>query len=141
MKHENLTKLLATSYVLYAKAQNYHWNVRGQNFISVHKFLEEIYSSKPEIIDEIAERIAQLGQKVSGTLKTYTEMSLISEGNKDLTMIEMMKDLVDSYKTVINFINKIIPEYQNDITTNDLLTRITVGYEKEKWLIESMIEA
>lgn len=141
MKHESLLKLLATTYSLYAKTQNYHWNVRGLHFFHVHKFLEGAYTSKIEVLDEIAERVAQLGQKVPATLKTYTELSLIKEGNHELSMPEMMKDLVESHKTIIDFINKIMLEYQSDVTTTDLLTRRLSDHEKEAWLINSMLDS
>src|SRR5690554_1302291 len=90
---DGLLKVLADSYVLYLKTQNFHWNVTGPHFHSLHEQFEVQYKDLAEAIDEIAERIRILGFKVSGTLKKFSELTSIEENTDQPDAMEMVKRL------------------------------------------------
>ena len=82
---QNLEKLLADSYALALKTQNYHWNVVGENFKPLHELFGAQYEEIADAIDEIAERIRALGSKVEGTFENFIKLSKIKSGNKNFS--------------------------------------------------------
>ena len=98
MNHEKianaLKSVLADSYSLYFKTQNFHWNVTGPHFKSLHSLFEEQYTDLADAIDEIAERIRWLGQKVPGSLKFYSDLTSISSSDEHADSTTMIKELL-----------------------------------------------
>ena len=88
-----LAAVLADTYLLYTKTQNFHWNVEDEDFYSLHKFFEEQYEKLAETIDELAERIRMLGKKAPGSLQRFLELTSLEESNGDLSAQEMIKTL------------------------------------------------
>ena len=84
--------VLADTYCLYLKTQNYHWNVVGQNFISFHQLFATLYESLIEPIDEIAERIRMLGGYAMGSFKDFSRITTVSEANSKLNGHAMLQD-------------------------------------------------
>lgn len=138
MNHEQLFKILASFYHMYIKIQNYHWNVKGSRFFSIHNITEKFYENKAEIIDEIAERISQLGDYVDASFENYTKHSVVKEPATNMTAEEMLKDLVTSYDAIYLLLYEAAKKYEKDIATMDLITKLLVRVEKERWIISSM---
>ena len=98
----NLKEVLADSYILYLKTQNYHWNVTGHHFKSLHLMFEEQYKDLFLAVDLIAERIRALGEKAPGTFKSYSKVTNIKEGDENLDADSMVKDLANDQKIIVN---------------------------------------
>ena len=91
---EKLNLYLANLNVLYRKVQNYHWNIVGAGFFSVHAKLEEYYDAINTQIDDVAERILAIGGRPLGTLKDYLEVTTIKEAeNKEISIPEAVADV------------------------------------------------
>lgn len=141
MKNESLFKLLASYYSLYLKSQSYHWNVVGKNFFQFHEMFGKQYEVLAEEIDEIAERIRMLGEKVPASLGNFSEISIISSPNENLNDKEMLEDLYKSNQELIFFMKKIIKDYEGnrDVVTVDFITQKLSIREKNSWFLLSSI--
>lgn len=139
---EELKVVLADHYLLMLKTHNYHWNVRGPLFKSVHDLTEEQYESLFAAIDEIAERIRALGKLAPGSFALYKELSDIKEGRVDLKAEDMIADLLQSQEMVIKNIRQATEkaeEAEDDVTV-DLLTERLTDLEKYAWMLRSFLE-
>jgi len=133
-----LSKILADTYVLYTKTQNYHWNVEGNNFYSTHKMLEEHYESLAEAIDGIAEQIRFFGFKAPGTLKEFLELASLQEGDFKKSENEMIAELAHDHGTMVANIRKAITEIdETDFGTADVLNQRLIDHEKTAWMLRS----
>src|SRR6056297_1196756 len=103
--HE-LSRVLADSYMLYLKTHNYHWNVTGELFHSLHKQFEEQYTELADAIDEIAERIRALGHKAPGTFKEFHQLTSIEEDTEKPEAIEMVRRLAVANEQVLRTARK-----------------------------------
>ena len=139
---DSLKKVLADSYALYLKTQNYHWNVKGPHFNSLHTLFEGQYQDLAVAIDEIAELIRALGQKAPGTWKEYEALTVIKDGNSALDANEMVLDLAkDQDEIVKNSIQKAFDaatEQGDDVVVDAMVGRMTV-HRKNKWMLNSSI--
>lgn len=136
-----LDKVLSNEYLLLTKTLNYHWNITGEGFISLHKLLESQYEEVKLIVDGTAERLRMLDFKVKVDLQKYTKQSFISEGNKDLNKRGMIMNLYQSHLDIICLLRAILRELasSNDFGTIDCLTEILRYHEKQMWLLKSHI--
>jgi len=134
-----LSFTLADSYVLYAKTQNFHWNIEDTRFYSLHLLLEKQYEDLAEAIDEIAERIRMLGQSAPGSLKQFVEMSSIKEAPVNLSGDEMLLNLLQDHEELIQGIRKQIAlsSKLGDEGTADLLIQRLRWHEKTAWMLRS----
>lgn len=134
-----LTKLLADTYLLYLKTQNYHWNVTGPEFFSLHLLFEKHYKEMADAVDEIAERIRALGFYVEATTEAFKKISSIKEDNKILPKFEMLKELVEGHETVMRDARKLgdLAEKHQDQATVDLIARRLGVHEKAAWMLRS----
>lgn len=139
---DGLSKLLADSYTLYLKTHNYHWNVTGPMFSTLHVMFEQQYTELAMAVDQIAERIRALGVYAPGSYRRYSELTDIEEetGNPDAE--EMVKQLVIGQETVARTARSVFPvaEKANDEPTADLLTQRMQLHEKNAWMLRSLIE-
>lgn len=137
----SLNKILADTYLLYVKTQNYHWNVTGIEFFSVHKMFDEQYHEMAEAIDEIAERIRALGFFVEATLDAFKKISSIKEDGLVHSKLEMLKNLVEGHEVVIRDARNLasLAEKHNDQATVDLMARRLGVHEKAAWMLRSQI--
>jgi starvation-inducible DNA-binding protein len=140
---EALKKVLADTYTLYLKTQNYHWNVEGANFRALHLLFEEQYNELFAAVDLIAERIRALGEKSPGSFAEFKKLTLISEGNSEFDSNRMLKDLHDSQQTIIGNLKKAITvaDKADDVSTVDLLTQRITAHDKAAWMLKSSIPA
>ena len=136
-----LSQTLADNYALLAKTHNYHWNVTGAQFKYLHEMFEEQYNDLFAAIDEIAERVRILGEKVPASLSLFANRTKIKAGNENLTAVEMVKDLAESNETVIEGLRLLqeTAESANDQVSVDLaISRLEV-HEKAVWFLKSSI--
>lgn len=134
-----LSVFLASTYTLYLKVQNYHWNIEGREFFAVHQFTETLYNELFTQVDEIAERVRTLGKKAPGTFRKYLELSHIQEASNEDSCETVMTIIQGDYQTLIADAKKIIAlaEDSNDNGTADLLTPYVSSYEKSLWMMKS----
>ncbi|HXH32285.1 MAG TPA: Dps family protein [Bacteriovoracaceae bacterium] len=138
-----LSKLLADSYLLYLKTQNYHWNVTGSMFHQLHTLFETQYREQAESIDEIAERIRALGEFAPGSFTSFTKVASIKEETSVPTAEEMIQNLVHGNECVVTTAREIIAltdECEDDVTADLMVERMQV-HEKNAWMLRSMIAA
>ena len=136
---QNLSLILADTYVLYAKTQNYHWNIQDPRFYSLHLLLEKQYEELAEAIDEIAERIRMLGERSPGSLKQFINKSSLKETEEDLSGDEMLQDLLKDHETMCRYIRERIAlaSKLGDEGTADLLIQRLRAHEKTAWMLRS----
>lgn len=137
-----LAKVLADSYTLYLKTHNYHWNVTGPLFNTLHLMFEAQYTELATAVDEIAERIRALGVAAPGSYKAFTKLTEIEEETDVPSAEEMIHQLVIGQETVVRTTRTIfrIADSANDEPTADLLTQRMQIHEKNAWMLRSMLE-
>ena len=138
---EGLSRLLADSYTLYLKTHNYHWNVVGPMFNTLHQMFEEQYSELALAVDEIAERIRAHGEPAPGSYRAFTELSSIGEDADAPDASEMIRRLVEGHEAVARTARSVFPsvEEAGDEPTADLLTQRMQVHEKTAWMLRSML--
>ncbi len=137
-----LAKVLADSYTLYLKTHNYHWNVTGPLFNTLHLMFEAQYTELATAVDEIAERIRALGVAAPGSYKAFTKLTEIEEETDVPSAEEMIHQLVIGQETVVRTARTVfkISDSANDEPTADLLTQRMQIHEKNAWMLRSMLE-
>ena len=136
-----LAKLLADTYVLYVKTQNFHWNVHGPEFFSLHKLAQEQYEEMAEAIDEIAERIRALGFFVEGSMASFLKLSSIPEEHEVSSKNAYIEGLISAHETVIRDCRALgnLAEDHHDHGTVDLMGRRHNFHEKATWMLRSQL--
>jgi len=139
---EGLGRLLADSYTLYLKTHNFHWNVTGPMFNTLHSMFETQYDELALAVDEIAERIRALGHPAPGSYAAFAELTSIAEARDVPKATEMLRQLVAGQEAVVRTARTVFPiaEAAGDQPTADLLTRRMELHEKNAWMLRSMIE-
>lgn len=138
---EGLKRLLADSYTLYLKTHNYHWNVTGPMFQTLHLMFEEHYTELATAVDEIAERIRALGVLTPGSYKEFGALASVKEAEGNPSADEMVHDLIESHETVIRTARETFPlvDEAGDEPTADLLTQRMQIHEKTAWMLRSLV--
>ncbi len=138
---EGLSSLLADSYTLYLKTHNYHWNVEGPMFNTLHLMFEEQYTELATAVDNIAERIRALGFPAPGSYKEFTELSSIKDDEDRPNATQMIERLVQGQERVVKTAREIFPvaEAAGDQSTADLLTQRMHQHEKAAWMLRSLL--
>lgn len=139
---ESLSKLLADSYTLYLKTHNFHWNVTGPMFQTLHLMFETQYNELALAVDLIAERIRALGAPAPGSYREFAKLSVIAEAEGVPAAKEMIRQLVDGQEAVIRTARAAfaIADEANDQPTADLLTQRMQIHEKTAWMLRSLLE-
>lgn len=139
---KGLSHLLADSYTLYLKTHNYHWNVTGPLFQTLHLMFETHYTELATAVDLIAERIRALGIYAPGSYSQFHELSAVKEATSVPKAEDMIKDLVLGHETVAKTARSIfkVAEEGSDEATIDLLTQRIQLHEKTAWMLRSMLE-
>ncbi len=137
-----LSRLLADTYTLYLKTHNYHWNVTGPMFTTLHTMFEEQYQELALAVDEIAERIRALGIFAPGSYSRFQELTRIDEETRVPSAQEMTQQLVLGQETVVRTAREIFPviEAAHDEPTADLLTNRMQTHEKTAWMFRSLLQ-
>jgi starvation-inducible DNA-binding protein len=136
-----LGRLLADSYTLYLKTHNYHWNVTGPEFRTLHLMFEEHYNELALAVDLIAERIRALGYPAPGSYKAYGKLTSITEEDDIPKAQDMIKNLVKAHEAVIKTARSILPDAAeaHDETTVSLLSDRLNIHEKTAWMLRSLL--
>ena len=138
-----LSKLLADSYSLYLKTHNFHWNVTGPMFQTLHLMFETQYNELALAVDLIAERIRSLGLPAPGTYSEFARLSSIRETSGVPKAEEMIQILVEGQEAIVRTARSVFPVAENasDEATADLLTQRIQLHEKTAWMLRSLLEA
>jgi len=136
-----LSKLLADSYTLYLKTHNYHWNVEGPQFNTLHQMFETQYTELAAAVDEIAERIRALGIKAPGSYSRFSELTSVDEADGEEDAEEMVRQLALGQEAIVRTAREAFPaaDRANDEPTADLLTQRMQIHEKNAWMLRSML--
>lgn len=137
-----LSRLLADTYTLYLRTHNYHWNVKGPMFQTLHLMFEQQYNELALAVDLIAERIRALGMPAPGTYSEFIELSSLKEERGVPPATQMIERLVEGQEAVIRTARSIFPlvDKVNDEPTADLLTQRMQVHEKTAWMLRSLLE-
>jgi len=135
-----LNNCLADSHILYFKLRKFHWNVNGDNFMELHKLFESHYEQVQEAIDNIAERVSQLGGIAIGTTSEFSQKSSLKEspGKNPTNNLDMIKALLADHETIIKNLRKAVDdcaEKYSDQGTADFLTGLMEDHEKMAWTL------
>jgi starvation-inducible DNA-binding protein len=138
---EGLSRLLADSYTLYLKTHNFHWNVTGPMFQTLHVMFEEEYTELATAVDLVAERIRALGHPAPGSYAAFSRLSSIEESEEVPLAEDMIRQLVAGHEAVAATARSIFPaaEAGNDEVTADLLTQRMQVHEKTAWMLRSLL--
>ena len=139
--HE-LSKLLADSYLLYVKTHNFHWNVKGPMFQTLHLLFESEYTELAVAVDTIAERIRALGYPAPGSYKQFKKLSGIKEEERVPKAEQMIAQLVEGQETIVKTARTAIKVAQKveDDPSIDLLTQRMQVHEKNAWMLRSLLD-
>ena len=137
-----LSKLLADTYSLYLKTHNFHWNVTGPMFQTLHLMFETQYNELALAVDLVAERIRSLGFPAPGTYSEYAKLSSIKETSGVPKAHDMIKLLVEGQEAVVRTARSIFPvaDAAHDEATADLLTQRIQLHEKTAWMLRSLLD-
>lgn len=138
---DGLSRLLADTYTLYLKTHNFHWNVTGPMFRTLHLMFEEQYNELATAVDAIAERIRSLGFPAPASYKQFMKLTSIQEEDQVPAAQEMIRLLVAGHETVARTARSIFPasERGGDEATADLLTERLQVHEKTAWMLRSLL--
>jgi len=137
-----LSHLLADTYTLYLKTHNFHWNVTGPMFQTLHLMFEGQYMELALAVDLIAERIRALGMPAPATYAQFAELSSIKETSGVPTAHQMIQLLIEGQEAVVRTARSVFPasEKVGDEPTKDLLTQRMQTHEKTAWMLRSLLE-
>lgn len=141
---EELNNLLADEHIIYTKTRNFHWNVTGPMFASLHLLLEEQYNSLQQTADQIAERVRMLGGEAIGTLAMFLERTRLPESPMDKPNAQtMIGRLLDDHETLINRLRQdidVCTDKLHDEGTADLLIGTMRMHEKIAWMLRAHLQ-
>ncbi|TAL59852.1 MAG: DNA starvation/stationary phase protection protein [Legionella sp.] len=136
---KKLDIILADTYALYLKTQNYHWHVKGPQFKTLHELFEMQYRELADAVDKIAERILILGHKAPATFAEFMKLKTVKEGDSSLDANEMVIELANDHTILVNDLNKAVKIAQdnNDEGTITLLSDQIASHQKAHWMLEA----
>ena len=139
---DGLSRLLADTYTLYLLTHNFHWNVTGPMFQTLHLMFETHYNELALAVDEVAERIRALGSPAPATYREFGKLTRIEEPTGVPEATEMIRVLVAAHETVIRTAREVFPQAENaaDEVTVDLLTTRLQTHEKTAWMLRSLLQ-
>lgn len=136
-----LNTLLADEHILYVKTRKYHWNVVGPDFHSLHVFFELQYEEIAKIIDEVAERVRQLGCAATGSMSEFLDSTRLAEQPGDNPeALQMIANLLADHESIIRSVREAVDacdEEYSDMGTSDFLTAIMQQHEKMAWMLRA----
>ncbi len=139
---EAASQLLADSYTLYLKTHNYHWNVTGPMFTTLHTLFETQYTELALAVDEIAERIRAMGAPAPGSYKEFSEISKVSDASGVPKAEDMIRELAADCETVAGSARELVARAgeSGDDASGDLGVRRIEVAEKNAWMLLSHLE-
>ena len=139
---KKLSVILADTYALYLKTQNYHWHVKGLQFKALHELFEDQYRELAEAIDAVAERIRIMGHKAPATFKEFESLKKIKDGNSSIDSNQMVTELANDNDTLLTDLRLAIglAQEKNDEGTVNLLSSRIEAHEKARWMLNASRE-
>lgn len=140
---KNLNTFLSELAVFYRKLQNYHWNVTGKDFFTMHEKLEEYYDEINDEIDVVAEHILMLGYEPLGTMTDYLENSTIEEAkNEKVKSCAVITNLIEDYTILLQKANKIkrLADEKSHYSTSTMIDDCIGAYTKNLWMLKQSQE-
>ena len=139
---QGLSRLLADTYVVYLKTHNFHWNVEGPMFQTLHQMFMEQYTETWNAIDLVAERIRSLGHYAPGTYAEYHKLARIKETPGVPKAEQMVRLLIEGQEAIVKTAREVLPiaEKADDQPTLDLLTQRMQVHEKNAWMLRSLLK-
>lgn len=139
---DGLSRLLSDTYTVYLKTHNFHWNVTGPMFNTLHLMFETQYNELALAVDAIAERIRALGIHAPGSYAQFAALTSIREETGVPEAKEMIRQLVDDQETVVRTAREVFPlaDRVSDQPTMDLLTERMQVHEKTAWMLRSLLQ-
>ena len=136
---EHLSRLLADSYLLYLKTQNYHWNVTGPMFRSLHLMFEEQYLELRDAVDVIAERIRALGHPAPGSFAAFAKIATVKESEGTPDAMDMVRDLAAGHEAAARTARTVVgsAEEAGDVASADMATGRIEIHEKTAWMLRA----
>ncbi len=137
-----LSKLLADSYTLYLKTHNFHWNVTGPMFQTLHLMFEQHYTELALAVDAVAERIRSLGFPAPGSYNAFSRLSSVKDTEGIPKALDMVRELVDGHEAVIRTARNVVQaaDEAGDAVSADLATQRLQIHEKTAWMLRSLLE-
>jgi len=139
---DGLNHLLADTYTLYLKTHNFHWNVTGPMFQTLHLMFMDLYNEQWMAVDLIAERVRALGFPAPGSYKEFASLTRVKDSEGRISAKEMIRQVVEGQEIVVRTAREVFPvaEKANDQPTLDLLTQRMQIHEKNAWMLRSLLE-
>jgi starvation-inducible DNA-binding protein len=140
---KGLSSLLADTYTLYLTTHNFHWNVKGPMFNSLHTMFMEQYTELWNAVDPIAERIRSLGHDAPGSYRQFNDLSSIKDApSKPPKAMAMVRTLMEGHEAVARTARGVLPlaDKAGDEPTADLLTQRLTVHEQKAWMLRSILE-
>lgn len=137
-----LATVLADTYCLYLKTQNYHWNVVGPKFVQLHEIFENQYQEMAEAVDEIAERIRALGRRAPGSFHEFSGLTSVPETTETLEADQMVADLMEGHELMARKTKELfeLATQNGDDVTADLIISRKKVHEKTAWMLRSLLQ-
>ena len=139
---DGLSRMLADTYTLYLKTHNFHWNVTGPMFQTLHLMFMAQYTEAWNAVDLVAERIRALGYPAPGSYKEFADLTSIKDSSGKVSAKDMIKQLVEGQETVVRTAREVLPiaDKAGDQPTVDLLSARMEVHEKNAWMLRSLLE-
>lgn len=138
---KKLEVVLADTYALYLKTQNYHWHVKGPQFKSLHELFEMQYQELAEAVDQVAERILIMGHKAPATFTAFNQLKTIKDGDSSVDANHMVSELAEDHTLLVKDLNKAIKlaQEEGDEGSVTLLSDRIAAHEKAHWMLSSSV--
>ncbi len=138
---DTLKRVLADTYALYLKTQNYHWNIAGANFKEWHMMLEEHYIELAAAVDLIAERIRALGEKAPASFSKFAALTTLKDGDENATSRVMLEDLVKGHELVVISLKHAeeIASLNKDAATENVMSDRLEAHQKTLWMLRASL--
>ena len=136
---KTLEEVLANSYALVVKTQNYHWNITGANFKPLHELFGAQYEELFAALDDFAERVRTFGVKVEASFESFAKLSKAKKGDENLNADQMIQDLILDHKALVKFLKNgiVVAQKNGDEATADMFIGRVQTHEKAIWMLES----
>ncbi len=136
---EKLAHFLSDTFVIYVKTLNFHWNMEGKEFYMFHRLLQEQYEDMQEGIDELAERMRELGSRAPGSMRQFLDLACLKECEGERSQESMLQELVEGNEALVEHCHDLIQFVDDalDQGTSDLLAERIRAHSKNAWLLRS----
>lgn len=139
---KGLSCLLANTYLLYLKTQNFHWHVTGPNFYSLHKMFEDQYEALAEAVDVLAERLRAMSARAPASFTEFLKLTTLKEATGNYTASNMINELFRDHQAIAKQLEELfaIADASGDEVTLDLLIQRKTEHDKTAWMLKSSLK-